>query len=821
MGHSKEDILQSLDWKDFFETMPFPAIILNKELSIILYNEAFRSFSGKTDTEIKQAKCYHFYGPDKNICEDEKCPIQCLFKKQTFQSEVSEFSAFDKSYLAHCAPIHKDGEVIGVLHLATDITELKNVKDALTWSEKRFHFAMEATGDGIWDWDAKTNKVFFSKKWKEMLGYSENEIENNLSEWETRIHPEDKEKCMLLLNQHFQGDTDIYISEHRLKCKDGSYKWILDRGKVIQFDKNGKPIRAIGTHKDIDFKKQMEIALIEKNEEIEAQNEEYYTLNEELKEASEQLQKSNIELNNLINNMMHGLALHEVIYNEKGEVIDYRFLSVNDSYERLTGLKRENIIGKTVLEVLPTVEKYWIEKFGEVALTGKNLHYENYTEPIGRYFETLSYRPAPHQFVAIINDITDRKLAELAIKKKNEEFEAQNEEYLQVNEELKQSNEELYRAKEKAEESDKLKSAFLANLSHEIRTPMNGIMGFTELLSDPNLSKEKLNKYINIIKKSGTQLLSIINDIVEISKIDTRQIQINSSIIELSDLINNLYFTFKLTIPSEKRIEMIVEMPEKKLCIEIDQVKLQQVLSNLITNAIKFTDVGKITIGYKVIDQENIQFFVKDTGIGIDPKYHKVIFDRFRQIDIETSSKFGGSGLGLAISKAYVELLGGEITIQSSLGKGSSFYIDIPIKKTKKKGNCEEESGIQKLNLNQTNSLLIAEDDEINYYYLEELFSGSSFEIIRANNGKEAVEACKINQNIKLVLMDLKMPVMDGYEATKQIKNINPSITVIAQTAYALSDDETKSRIAGCDDYITKPIHKEKLFELIKKYINH
>lgn len=374
----------------------------------------------------------------------------------------------------------------------------------------------------------------------------------------------------------------------------------------------------------------------------------------------------------------------------------------------------------------------------------------------------------------------------------------------------------LIKAKEKAEESDRLKSSFLANLSHEIRTPMNAIQGFTDLLKMPNLTNDKKDIYISTIKKSGNKLLLIINDIIEISKIDAGQIVPHFSPINLNDFFTDLYNTLLVTIPDKKKVELkVTNHNSENLFISTDEVKLLQIMTNLINNAIKFTEEGSVTFGYEIINKKQIKFFVQDTGIGIDAKYKQVVFERFRRVENDLAIMKGGSGLGLAISKAYVEMLGGKIELESEVGKGSYFSFVLPLivaeKSTIKVSPTPEKT--EDFNF-ENGVILIAEDDDINYLYFKEIISNYHFSIIRAKTGKEAIEFCS-KHDFLIVLMDIKMPEMDGYEALKLIKAIKPNLQVIAQTSYALPEDEALIKKSGFDGYITKPINKGDLCKQI------
>ncbi|WP_291133383.1 ATP-binding protein [Flavobacterium sp. UBA7682] len=380
---------------------------------------------------------------------------------------------------------------------------------------------------------------------------------------------------------------------------------------------------------------------------------------------------------------------------------------------------------------------------------------------------------------------------------------------------------ELITAKIKAEESDRLKSSFLANLSHEIRTPMNAINGFTDLIINTNINETEKLEYLNVIEKSGKNLVSIIDDLIEMSKIDSNQISPNYTVVNLESCVSELYETIKVTIP-KKSIEFILiksSMPAE-FNIITDDIKLKQVIINLLTNAIKFTDVGMVTFGYEIDEKnEQIHFTVRDTGLGIDEQEHQNIFDRFKRVDSDVSIKVGGLGLGLAISKAYVELLGGSISLESKVGKGSTFYFSIPLKYAKVDNIMVRPVNNLEVTKSDSKLILIAEDDNINFLLFQKMMQHKNYEIIRAINGREAVEICLGNPNIDLVLMDIKMPIMTGFEAIEQIQPMRPNLPIIAQTAYSSSEDKAKIEEAGFTDYITKPLDRERLFELLTKYL--
>lgn len=380
---------------------------------------------------------------------------------------------------------------------------------------------------------------------------------------------------------------------------------------------------------------------------------------------------------------------------------------------------------------------------------------------------------------------------------------------------------ELIKAKEIAEESDRLKSAFLANISHEIRTPMNGIIGFTELLQNKDLNESKKNEYISVIDSCSHQLLKLMNDIIDISKIEAGLIEYNKARVCINELLDELFDYHKASaIERNLKLTLIKSLENYKSCILTDEQKLRQVLNNIISNAIKFTQHGTIEIGY-VFRQTDIEFFVKDTGMGIPEEIFDLIFQRFNQPKRSFQKQYSGTGLGLSISKAYVELMGGKIWLESKPGKGSTFYFSLPynLVETDYSKVASQQSQEEKIFNWEKKKILIVEDEVINYLYLKELLRNTGATILCASNGLEAVEACKQHKDLSLVIMDMKMPGMSGYEAIPLIKKIRNELPVLALSAYALSDDVKKAYDAGCDNFLAKPVITEELFEMINKYI--
>jgi PAS domain S-box-containing protein len=377
---------------------------------------------------------------------------------------------------------------------------------------------------------------------------------------------------------------------------------------------------------------------------------------------------------------------------------------------------------------------------------------------------------------------------------------------------------ELISAKIKAEESDHLKTAFLANMSHEIRTPMNGILGFMDLLQQPGLTGDQLDEFIKIVKISGERLLSTINDIIDISKIEAGQSMFHETVVDVNQLLSEQLIFFKPEADNKGLDFSVTLLPSELQLIKTDQKKLSSVIINLVKNALKFTRQGSIRFGAG-LRQNDIEFFVSDTGKGIPPERLSSIFERFVQADVSIARDYEGSGLGLSIAKAYVEMMGGKISVTSGVNQGSTFIFTIPFVHVPNLNMSVQNVIADSFITLDDKTILVAEDDEISFIYLNRMLNAYKLNLLRAYNGQEAVQMCEQHPEISLILMDIKMPIMDGYQATRKIRESKPLLPIIALTAFAFSDDKEKAIAAGCTDYVSKPVKKENLLEIIKRYV--
>jgi len=383
---------------------------------------------------------------------------------------------------------------------------------------------------------------------------------------------------------------------------------------------------------------------------------------------------------------------------------------------------------------------------------------------------------------------------------------------------------ELKEARDRAEESDRLKTSFLANMSHEIRTPMNGILGFANLLKDPDLKGDKRDLYVKHIEQSSKQLLNIIDDIIDISKIESGQLKISNRPVRINGIMDEVYSSFFHRIrgdaPGQKRVTFNLEkgVSGANFTLVTDDYRLRQVFNNLIGNAIKFTEDGTITFGYVIKNNRHIEFFVKDSGPGIPENMLDIVFDRFGQVNQESYSQPSGTGLGLPISKNLVKLMGGEMWVESKVNKGSIFRFTLPL--VVENAGVEPRVLISNKSYNWTGkTILVAEDEMLNWMFIKEMLRKSGAEIMRAEDGNQAV---KIARKFKpdIILMDIKMPGLNGIEATRKIRTFNKTVPIIAQTAFVMAEEKAESKMVGCNHFVTKPLDRTVIMELIDSYFN-
>jgi PAS domain S-box-containing protein len=662
-----------------------------------------------------------------------------------------------------------------------DITERKQAEEELKQLSARFSLAVRAGGVGIWEYDIVNDTILWNDQMYKLYGINKNDFGGVYEAWQSGLHPEDTAQGNIETQLALSGEKE-YNTSFRVVWPDGSIHNIRAIGS-IQRNSDGQAVRMIGTNWDITDQKKTEQELIfakEKAEESEA----YYRL--------------------IFEN-----SLDTIIWTDAKTGI---IIACNAASCILTEYTEQELIGQSFAIILPpenrTEVSFDYQKHQQNKGT-KSLEFPIITKSgVIKYIELAGTNieiNGKEISQGIFKDITLRK----------------------------QKEQELNLAKLKAEESDRLKSAFLANMSHEIRTPMNGILGFAEILQEHDLTGEQQQEYIRIIEKSGKRMLNIINDIVSISKIESGVMEVSYRESNINHQLEYIYDFFKPEVDAKGiKISYNTLLPPNEATIKVDKEKLYAILTNLVKNAIKYTNEGSIEFGYnlksinevgELIETVELEFYVKDSGIGIPKDRQEAIFERFIQADIADKQAYQGAGLGLSISKAYVEMLGGKIWVESEEGIGSTFYFTLPY-------NAKTEENTESKNVNPSYisdsyakklKILIVEDDETSQLFLSTVVIGFCESVLKAQTGNKAIDICHKNPDIDLILMDILMPDMNGLEATRQIRRFNNDVVIIAQTAFALSGDREKAIEAGCNDYITKPIIKLELLGLIQKYFGN
>ncbi|OOV87806.1 PAS domain-containing protein [Oceanospirillum linum] len=689
--------------------------------------------------------------------------------------------SFCDSHLKRLAISDQEHRITGLIHQREIIAQVYDVMkeerhqqvmlQELSDNEQRWRAVLEGTGQGVWDWNAQTGKVYYSPVWKSMLGFEEHEIGDSIDEWQTRIHPDDLERTHRDVDAHLKGETSIYDNTHRVLCKGGCYKWIRDIGKVFSRDAQGDPLRVIGSHTDI-------------TEEI------------ELKEKL-----------SLLADNAPGMLYQYRIDAEGGISFPFATRGCKDVY----GFSSQEL-KSNVSAILDRIHREDIERISTSIEASKESlavweEQYRYDHPIKglRWIEGRAIPSLMSDGSVIWNgyiyDITERKTQEFA----------------------------LEAARKMADDASRAKSEFLANMSHEIRTPMSGIIGLSQIsIGEHRL--EVLHERLHKIHHSGRLLLGILNDILDYSKIESGKLGIECQPFFIDGLLDNLRSLFALEA-DKKQLELIFDSaPELALVYMGDELRIRQVLTNLLGNAIKFTEKGQVRLTVALCkdrpqDKEGLQwlrFDIQDTGIGITAAQKEKLFNAFSQADTSIARKHGGSGLGLVISQRLVEAMQGQgITLESELGKGARFSFELPLSPCSSAQEKEflalqpqDEDVIGSL----TGRILLVEDNLINQEITQSQLKQLGLDVTLAENGQQALDLLE-KQTFDLVLMDIQMPVMDGYTATRRLRAQGNKLPVIALTAAAMAEDQQRAADAGMNGHLTKPIETYALFHTLSHWL--
>jgi PAS domain S-box-containing protein len=677
-------------------------------------------------------------------------------KNHTTSFKIENPESNQTIYLRMIAnPVYREKKITEILVTAYNVTDIKIAEQKLIESEKKYRILIENQTDLIIKYDKDLKVSYASPNYFKTFGLKEDEVINK--SFAHLIHEEDLELAMNSIHTTIDSGKE---TTHEVKVKTPHgwrwFAWSLNR---------------------LDHEESKEIEIIAVGRDI-----------TDRKETQEQLKNSEEKFRGAFLTSPDAVTVTKL----NGEYVE-----VNNGFERITGYTKEEVIGKTANDINIWVNTVDREKL-VTQLKEKGI-VENMETSLRLKDGTLIPALLSAKFIYLNNEthilIVTREIRE-----------------------RKKMEEDLRRAKELAEASNRLKTEFLHNMSHEIRSPMNGIIGFSRMLTKKGISDKKQEYYTKIIQNSSYQLLKIIDDILEISTLETKQLKAENQPLNLNDFLLEQFSIFNLKAQENKlHLYLNKNLKDKQSEIMIDKVKLGKVVSNLVENAIRYTNKGNIEIGYTIEDQ-NLSIYVKDTGIGIPKEKQKLIFERFSQGEDQISKKSGGLGLGLSISKENAELMGGTILVESEFGKGSTFTLQVPY--------LPVEQNIPELDISDKKifNILIVEDDETNFMFYEALLEEEldfPYKLKHAYDGQEAIDLCSSNNTFDLILMDIKLPRVNGYDATRIIKSTHPQIPIIAQTAYTIATRSDKFKNAKFDAFLDKPIDKEQLISLIKRFLKY
>lgn len=823
----KENITELVDSENrldtFINAIPDHVCYKDGNGKWLLANKAILKFFGLSDVE--------YLG--KTDAELEKHTPK-IYKEEFLNCAISDEQAWENKVLSKSIEIiptvggetkiydlikiprfHADGSRKGLAVIGRDVTELKSreqelikAKERAEESESKFRSIAENISEVFYLARADNSQIIYvNPAYEKIWGRTCQSLYDNPESFLDPVYPEDKAVVLTAFEKYKKGER--LNLEYRILNNKGEIKWVHATTTPIKNAK-GEIIQHVGTVVDISSAKNFE-----------------QTLSLLMTMAKTFI---NIPLENISNEIEKALGnMGKFVNADRAYIFDYDWEKqiCKNTYEWCNeGITPEI---ENLQELPLDIMTWWVDAHKK----GKKLTiYDVYALNKDNGLRKILEKQGIKSLITLPLMQSGKCVGFVGFDsvKKHHRYTQKEEEiltfFVEIMENIKirkAQEDSLVLEKKRAEQSDKLKTEFINNMSHEIRTPMNGILGFASFLNEPDLTEEKKKHYISIIQNSGTQLMRIIDDILEISTLGTKQVKVVETQICLNDLLLEHFSIFNIKA-QENKIPLYLKkgLSDEESMIFIDKTKLNKIISNLIENALKFTNTGFIEFGY-VRKKSKLQIYVKDTGIGISPEKHKTIFERFSQAEKELSKNVGGLGLGLSIAKENAKLLNGKITLKSEKGKGTSFFVTIPYKPVNEKilkSSLNNDKGkiIQK---EEKHTILIVEDGEVNYLYVEILLKNLklNLEILHAKNGKEAVEICKKNDTIDLILMDIKMPIMNGFEATKLIKEFRPNLPVIAQTAYSTNEDKKQAFLAGCDDFISKPITKETLNKTIHKYL--
>ena len=750
---------------DFFNSLEKAVVLIDQNFKVYACTQFFTGLYLNFEKLEKGDSFLEFICPeDWTSCRNQLQQLvtgekEMLKTEKRFKNESGQF--FWVGILAKRWLVNGNAFVF---LLFDDVSTLRNTEEKLADSEIKYSKLIENLPVAVFHINLQELEpnVYFSKQFEKLFHINPGDFDESFIGLRKYIHTED----LLKFNHShsdLQEEKNLIITEYRLTNDLKETFWVRERAQLIR-DRNNKVTQIYGVMMDISKEVLAEKKLI----------------------------KSELKHQTLIESANDRIGVFD---------LDDKLIYGNSHFFQSLGMDREEYLSSPHLDYLHADDQSkHMEAMKEVKETGRAAYEYRVRHKKGHYLYMYSK-------LTLLKDEKGRIDGILSINRDITK--------------LKKIEKELIQARLKAEESDRLKSAFLANMSHEIRTPLNGIIGFSKLLSNPDVLDNKRKMYSDIIERNSQQLLSLISDIIDIAKIESDQLRIHNEHLNLNDLLDEIFQIFSNEINNyvdrDVKLYLQKDLKREQSFIVADRFRLAQLFNNLLSNAIKFTSVGSIEFGYRFSGKDFL-FFVKDTGIGILPEKQKIIFEPFRQEDDTMTRQYGGTGLGLAICNKLTHLMGGKIWLESEKGVGSIFYFKLKLEFSEKLVVKAPELKIETIKWPGKN-ILVVDDNKDVLTYMNEILCDCEAKIITAESGREAIDICNWAEKIDLVLMDIQMPGMDGYEATREIMKLYPDIPVVAQTAHAMAGDENKCLRAGCVAYVSKPIDKQKLQQVISAFL--
>ncbi|MEK7991591.1 MAG: PAS domain S-box protein, partial [Thiotrichaceae bacterium] len=674
---------------------------------------------------------------------------------------------------------HKNGQVIwlymsgrlleqtdleqGVIWSFIDITQRKQIEQALRQSEQRFDLAVQGAKEGIWDWDIVSDAEYYSPRFKQILGYKTYEMPHHVDEWRKHLHPDDYDWVLAQIDAYLNHELPVYELTYRMKHKDGHYVWVLDRGMAV-WDQDGDATRMVGTYTDLTEQKQAEVTL----------------------------QESESRFKAIFNNATVGISLVD---------LEGRYIQTNDRFLKMLDYSPNDIANKTFLDLTHPDDVTASNQYFEQVLSRELSSYrveKRFMRGDGQVFWADLWASAIEHdgelvaFLGIIVDLNERKIAEA----------------------------ELQQAKELAEMANYAKTTFLANMSHELRTPLNAILGYTQIFrQDKNMPSDYQNG-INIIHRNAEYLLTLINDILDLSKIEAGKLELYVTDFNLSVLIQDINEIFRMRAIDKNLYYHYEALTELPYIVHGDEKRLRQILINLLGNALKFTsESGNVCLRVAYADN-NIHCLIEDTGIGIEKQDIEKIFEPFQQAGTYYY-RLKGTGLGLSITSKLIKMMHGTLKASSELGKGSVFSVSLPLPAaTQKSHNPAIQHHREIIGFKGETPVIMVVDDKLeNRLVLAKMLSLLGFKTLEAENGQQAIQMSLAHQPV-LIFMDLVMPGIDGYSALEQIQQHKLSMPVIAVSASTFVQDMQKTTQAGFVEFLSKPLNHKLLLDCLQRHLN-